>query len=80
MSELVPEVGDVWENGDGVRIVFICVNDFYLEYMEHRDVLTESFYIYRVGSDCRSWKNGRKYIGKSKANINELFEVDDEGK
>lgn len=75
MSKEKPEVGDVWENDDGVRIVFICVNDYYLEYMEHREVLTESFDIYRVKAGCNAWKNGRKYLGKSKANINQLFEV-----
>lgn len=78
MSKEKPEVGDVWENDDGVRIVFICVNDYYLEYMEHREVLTESFDIYRVKAGCNAWKNGRKYLGKSKANINQLFEVLDD--
>lgn len=80
MSELVPEVNDVWENEDGVRIVFICVNCFYFEYIEHWDILTESFDIYRVDSNCYDWKKGRKYLGKSKANINQLFEVDDDNR
>lgn len=70
-----PEVGDIWENEDGVRIVFICVNDFYFEYIEHWDILTESFDICRVDSNCFSWKNGRKYIGKSEVNIEDLFKV-----
>lgn len=75
MSKSMPEVGDIWENDDGVRIVFICVNDFYFEYIEHWDILTESFDIYRVKNGCNDWKKGRKYIGKSKVNILDLFEV-----
>lgn len=73
-----PEVGDVWENDSGIKIVFICVNSYYWEYIEHCTILTESFDIYRVNSGCYDWKNGRRYLGKSKANISELFEVQDE--
>lgn len=78
MSKEKPEVGDVWINNYGTKIVFICVNDYYWEYIEHCEKLAESFDIYRVKAGYNAWKNGRKYLGKSKANIYELFEVEDE--
>jgi hypothetical protein len=78
MSELVPEVGDVWEL-QGQLISIITVGKKYnKEYTfalmklreEIVDVKYTVSYIKSVGT----------YLGKSKANINQLFEVDDERK
>lgn len=77
MSKDKPEVGDVWVAKDGYsRLVFICVNDYYYEYIEHYTKLIESFDIYRVNDiKDQSWKAGYKYLGKSKANLSDLFNV-----
>lgn len=77
MSKENPEVGDVWlDENSGSKIVFVCVNDYYMEYLEHNTKLAESFDVYRI-HDTKStlWKDELKYLGKSKANVEELFDV-----
>lgn len=71
MSERMPEVGDVWEVYSNKYLVLeadkitVDVLTKYLGY-NNRSFLTKEFV-----------KTG-KYLGKSKANINQLFEVQDE--
>lgn len=77
MSELMPEVGDVWElHGHLMRMIRVG-KEYNTEYtyalmkLRGEVLAVESYtasYIKSVGT----------YIGKSKANINELFEVQDE--
>ena len=79
MSKEKPEVGDVWyDKMSNQKIVFIMVSDYYCEYIEHYEKLTESFEIYTFTTGTNEWKKGMKYLGKSKANINDLFEVQDD--
>lgn len=80
MSKDKPEVGDIWVAKDGnSRLVFICVNDYYYEYIEHYTKLIESFDIYRVNDiKNQSWKKGYKYLGKSKVRIEDLFKTENE--
>ena len=79
MSKDKPEVGDVWiDKETRFRITFVMVSDYYCEYIEHCTKLTESFDIYRIDAKYNGWKKGKNYLGKSKANINDLFEVQDD--
>ena len=81
MSELMPEVGDLWidENieTDIVHIFgiyqnswgkYVCYGEYSPDYMEVS--------CNNIGLNL--FLNRYKYLGKSKANINQLFEVDDE--
>lgn len=74
MSELMPEVGDVWEvRGAGGTTRFIIT---------FQDVEDDFVLLYRNGEvklciKAEMIKKYAKYLGKSKANINQLFEVDD---
>lgn len=78
MSEQMPEVGDLWidckkekekvhifgiyENGYGKYVCYGIYNPIYME-MGYR----------KIG--LRLFLKAFKYLGKSKANINQLFEV-----
>jgi hypothetical protein len=80
MSKDTPEVGDVWIDKENYfRMTFIMVSDYYCEYIEHCEKLCESFDVYRL-NDIKntSWKKGKKYLGKSKANIDDLFKTENE--
>ena len=73
MSELMPEVGDVWEL-HGVIDYILEVNEktmlvFYFNKSSKKFMMC----IYRI----KDYLRHAKYLGKSKANINELFEVQD---
>lgn len=73
MSKDKPEVGDVWK---------------YQEKLYHISAITERFVeVWCLSSDdiirkhnwvIRDFKTVFTYLGKSKANINDLFEVQDE--
>lgn len=80
MSKDKPEVGDVWlDENSGSKIVFVCVNDYYMEYLEHNTKLVESFDVYRI-HDTKStlWKDELTYLGKSKVKIEDLFKTENE--
>lgn len=80
MSKEKPEAGDLWEFKNKRRLFITCVtgNDCYsaISYMDdfdnhHCTISLRDFQdVVDVGD--------LKYLGKSKANINQLFEVDDE--
>ena len=77
MSELVPEVGDVWFNEQSKQkfVVLDCnqtSNDF-VAYNQKTKTM-------RLFDASTPMPSQFKYLGKSKASINQLFEVDDEGK
>lgn len=74
MSELMPEVGDLWEvyvpNAGTFKAIVINTTEY-----KHHLCITDDF------QTCFLWKyTTENYLGKSKANINELFEVEDEFK
>lgn len=77
MSKDKPEVGDVWiDTETRFRMTCIMVSDYYCEYIEHCEKLCESFTVYRwTNIKNTSWQKRRKYLGKSRANVNDLFEV-----
>ena len=79
MSKDKIELGDVWiDNETHFKITFIMVSDYYCEYLKHRTKLCESFEVFKVPSHYEGWKYGKTYLGKCKANINDLFEVQDD--
>lgn len=73
MSELMPEVGDVWKSSKGLQIFHIikvsenAVRCFRKGFILKPETFNKEDFLERC-----------KYLGKSKANINQLFEVQDE--
>lgn len=79
MSKDTPEVGDVWiDTETRFRMTFIMVSDYYCEYIEHHTKLVEFFALYHFDTKYNDWKKGKKYLGKSKANIDDLFKTENE--
>lgn len=78
-KHITPQVGDVWiEKGTGTRISFINVNDYYCDFIQHNEKLTESYDIFTFTSDYKGWNKDFTYLGKSKANIDDLFKTENE--
>lgn len=77
MSKDIPEVGDVWlDKNTHFRMTCIMVSDYYCQYIEHCEKLCESFDIYQLNNIKNTfWQKNKVYLGKSKANIQQLFEV-----
>ena len=81
MSELVPEVGDVWQ--DENKTIFKIFRCFYFDdkpEFNRCDIIAkedEEFFI-TTSVDAHWIAKKCKYLGKSKANINQLFEVNDD--
>lgn len=82
MSKDTPEVGDVWErNKDKVRVYvnYLYGTDpdnnerIYGVYYDSRIHTLEIMYVYE-----RSLKSNYSYLGKSKANIEDLFKTENE--
>lgn len=77
MSELVPEVDDVWKlHGHLMRMLRVG-KEYDTEYTYALIKLRGE--VLAIGSYTASYiKSVGTYIGKSKANINQLFEVKDD--
>lgn len=72
MSKEKPEVGDVWENKYKTRVRVIYVDKYSVDY----HLLWGSFL--EKESDVYSYfLENYTYLGKSKVNIKELFDVKD---
>ena len=73
MSELVPEVGDLWiaEDNDYKRITYVSLFEYGLVFGVNDDG--------RVlwGSNIEYFLKKHKYLGKSKVKLEELFDVKD---
>lgn len=72
MSKDTPEVGDVWLNPGNFRV-----------YVINFDVLVNTFFFYNnelwQGSfNLKEFLEQHTYLGKSKANINDLFKTENE--
>ena len=72
MSELVPEVGDLWKYF-GKNMIVVGASGYLHPICVIQD--GDEFDIAFLFQDNRC---NYTYLGKSKANINQLFEVDDE--
>ena len=74
MSKDKPGVGDVWQNvttGDIVQIKYGDTVDIYAWYQVGENIYTYNF-------DRNIFLRSYKYLGKSKASIEQLFEVENE--
>ena len=81
MSELMPEVGDLWKDKyRQTEIIIIEKEDNYILYLSRSKGVIGTGYFMESCFDDDYFLSKHKYIGKSKANINQLFEVDDESK
>lgn len=80
MSRDIPEVGDVWiDKNTRFRMTCIMVSDYYCQYIEHCEKLCESFDIYQLNNiKSTFWQKDKVYLGKSKANIDDLFKTENE--
>lgn len=81
MSELVPEKNDVFKSdwGSLYRVDDKDPSyDFYRCYVLQEDENTDELFITVEQEATAGMLLSMKYLGKSKANINQLFEVDDE--
>lgn len=75
----VPEVGDVWEDKyRKTETIIIEKEDNYILYLNHYKEVSVTGYFMETCFDDEYFLSTHKYLGKSKANINQLFEVDDE--
>lgn len=77
MSALKPEIGDVWEDSKGPvhisRIFTLSDGTRAIVFIDNSNNT-----IFEDSARERHFIKMFKYLGKSKANINQLFEVDDE--
>lgn len=77
MSKDTPEVGDVWEDEYGYKVVIVKT------FINYSEGISENFayrIIYNRGCAKKDYKDidGYDYLGKSKVNIQQLFEVQDD--
>lgn len=75
MSKDIPEVGDVWEDDNGYKVLILKT---FISYFE---AISENF-LYRIIYKCakKDYKDisSYTYLGKSKANIDDLFKTENE--
>ena len=77
MSKDTPEVGDVWEDDSGYKVLILKT------FISYSEAISENFFyriIYNKGCAKKDYKDisSYDYIGKSKANINDLFKTENE--
>ena len=73
MSKDTPEVGDVWKYKDGIKVHIIMVDE---ETVESFTILGGSSWSGTFQKD--EFLKNHNYLGKSKANINDLFKTENE--
>lgn len=83
MSKEKPEVGDVWKHKKHGNMLYItAVTDNFIDFISYDklDKLTPYFsntFIKLLNDDrFEKFTEINEYLGKSKANINDLFEVE----
>lgn len=77
MSKDTPEVGDVWEDEWGYKVLILKT------FINYSEAISENFayrIIYNKGCAKKDYKDISRYdyIGKSKANIDDLFKTENE--
>lgn len=85
MSKEKPEVGDVWKHKKYGNILYItAATEHYIDFISYdrRDEFTpyfsNTFSKLRNDERFKKFTEVNEYLGKSKANINDLFEVKDD--
>ena len=81
MSKDKPEVGDVWEFRYGFDRLYITktnlIGENKLERIRALKKLDDGYFVQREYY-TKAFVEDHTYLGKSKANINDLFEVQDD--
>ena len=73
-----PEVGDIWRFRDSDLIfVIICIIEYGKGIQETYQCLWEEGVFFRISDTGKDIFKECEYLGKSKANINEIFEVEE---
>ena len=72
MSKEKPEAGDIFENKDKTRVRIVFVDKY-----EVRFYCAWGNYLSKESDGVSSFLENYKYLGKSKVNIEELFDVKD---
>lgn len=79
MSKLMPEVGDLWEDKyRKTETIIIEKEDNYILYLNRSRGVSRTGYFMESCFDADYFLSTHKYLGKSKANIKQLFEVQDD--
>lgn len=73
MSKDTPEVGDIWKYKDGVKVCLIMVDE---ETVESFAIIGGSVWGGTFQKD--EFVKNHTYLGKSKANIDDLFKTENE--
>ncbi len=82
MSKEKPEVGDVWKHKKYGNMLYItAATDNYIDFISYdkRDKFTLYFsntFIKQNDDRFEKFTEVNEYLGKAKANINDLFEVE----
>lgn len=72
-KDITPEVGDIWKYKDGIKVHIIMVDE---ETVEAFAILGGSAWSGTFSKD--EFQKQHTYLGKSKANINDLFKTENE--
>lgn len=76
MSKDTPEVGDVWVfKSLDIKVRIIYADEQTIEYIYYSPCID---FIKKNSTDFKDFIKLYKYLGKSKANINDLFKTDNE--
>ena len=79
MSELVPEVNDIWEDTyRKTETIIIEKEENYIFYLTRSKGIIGTGYFTESCFDDEYFLSRHTYRGKSKANISQLFEVQDD--
>lgn len=77
MRKEKPEVGDVWEHDDTkIRRIIVYKDNDCIAYFSYIQFMNGRNYFLKQDYDDHSFPRNNTYLGKSKANINDLFEVE----
>lgn len=80
MSKEKPEVGDVWVDEKGRKLFLFQVTDNYLHFMRRKNKYpdnTNIVVVFTFTRRCFLEVDRFDYLGKSKVNLEELFDVED---
>lgn len=77
MSKLKPEVGDIWEDKNGYKVLIVKTMFSYAEGVSENYIHR---LIFKSGFGTKKDDNFDEcdYLGKSKANIDDLFKTENE--
>lgn len=72
MSKDTPEVGDVWEDKDAKYRIYHIIS------VNNHSVIVADIHLWKSEFSIKVFKSFCTYLGKSKANIDDLFKTESE--